>query len=113
MMNSSSKQMSDREDAVRILEDIAAAANRNASLIRRGMMNAQDMSREIGPLEERLSRLRGTVRTWMRGHGSVRPPQLHVVASAGACDRCRSTRSEPCGRGGRRCIDCGWTYGAD
>jgi len=115
-MNSSSKKMSDREDAAKLLEEIAIAASRSAGLIRREMMGAQDMSREVGQLEERLTRLKGAVRTWMRGHGSFRPPQLHVVsggASAEACGRCGSARSEPCGRGGRRCIDCGWTYGAD
>ena len=29
------------------------------------------------------------------------------------CPRCDATAYEPCGRGGRRCMRCGCTWGAD
>lgn len=34
-------------------------------------------------------------------------------ATSQRCPRCGSVHLEPCGRGGKRCIECGNTFGAD
>ncbi len=36
-----------------------------------------------------------------------------AAVEARRCPACHNLRSEPCGRGGRRCLACGCTYGAD
>jgi hypothetical protein len=99
----------DRQEAIQILDEIANAATRCATLLRQaGRQEMLDAGLSL--LEQSVVRLKR-----MRAPGRVLPEEsgrLRAVRDDD-CPRCRSTRSDPCGRGGRRCVDCGCTYGAD